>query len=146
MAVFTANIILKVGNCWSAFQIVPHLHTSLAFGSLLFSSHLVIFCLILTTSNFSFPSMLDHLHQLVLWKSNLFSDLWCISSRESKTNCFILKVLLHYCIPVPLPFNHMEKLSLPPLPGLFTSKYSKNIKNHCSTFSHIAFYAWEEFL
>lgn len=67
MAVFAANIILKVGNCWSAFQIVPHLHTlHSAFCSLLFSSHLVIFCLVLTAPSFSFPSMPDHLYQLVL--------------------------------------------------------------------------------
>lgn len=38
MTVSSATVILKAGDCWSAFWIVPHLHTSLALGSLQFSS------------------------------------------------------------------------------------------------------------
>lgn len=99
-------------------------------------SHLVIFWLVLTTPSFSFLSKLDHLLEWVLWKSDLFADLWCISSfssRESKTNCFILKVFFRYCILVPLVLINCGGCALPPLP-VFTSKCSKSTTNHHSAF------------
>lgn len=53
----------RVGDCWSAFQIVPHLHIHTVF-----CSHLVIFWLLLIALNSSFLSMLGHLLESVLCK------------------------------------------------------------------------------